>query len=175
MDKLDKILNKLNKIEKQIEKINNMLEPKAGVVEESLDPLIPDAIQYILEKNSVSSAELQSHFDIGYARTNRILDELCELGFIEEFDIETDTQIIIKEAASQRPVTEESRLVEAVKIIKKRKTVSSAVLQRNLKIGYAHAAQLLDELEELGYIAPAEGSKPRAVLERKKKKSVARN
>jgi S-DNA-T family DNA segregation ATPase FtsK/SpoIIIE len=37
-------------------------------------------------------------------------------------------------------------------------------LQRKLKIGYARAASLMDELETRGIISSQEGSKPRRVL-----------
>jgi S-DNA-T family DNA segregation ATPase FtsK/SpoIIIE len=38
------------------------------------------------------------------------------------------------------------------------------MLQRRLRIGYARAARLIDQMEEHGYITPADGSKPRQVL-----------
>jgi S-DNA-T family DNA segregation ATPase FtsK/SpoIIIE len=41
---------------------------------------------------------------------------------------------------------------------------SASLLQRRLKIGYARAARLLDELEAAGIVGQAEGSKPRDVL-----------
>jgi S-DNA-T family DNA segregation ATPase FtsK/SpoIIIE len=41
---------------------------------------------------------------------------------------------------------------------------SASLLQRRLKVGYARAARLLDELEEAGIVGPAEGSKPREVF-----------
>ncbi|HRH23005.1 MAG TPA: DNA translocase FtsK 4TM domain-containing protein [Candidatus Magasanikbacteria bacterium] len=41
---------------------------------------------------------------------------------------------------------------------------SSSLLQRRLKVGYARAARLMDELEEAGVIGPGSGAKPREIL-----------
>ncbi|HBB37802.1 MAG: Cell division protein FtsK/SpoIIIE [Candidatus Magasanikbacteria bacterium GW2011_GWD2_43_18] len=41
---------------------------------------------------------------------------------------------------------------------------SASYLQRRMRIGYARAARILDELEEAGIIGPADGAKPREVL-----------
>ena len=41
---------------------------------------------------------------------------------------------------------------------------SASFLQRKLKIGYARAARILDELEAAGVIGPADGAKPREIL-----------
>jgi S-DNA-T family DNA segregation ATPase FtsK/SpoIIIE len=42
---------------------------------------------------------------------------------------------------------------------------STSYLQRKLGIGYSRAAKLIDMLEERGVIGPANGSKPREVLD----------
>lgn len=44
------------------------------------------------------------------------------------------------------------------------KSASTTYLQRKLKIGYARAASLMDELEANGIIGPQEGAKPRRVI-----------
>ncbi|MDT7880002.1 MAG: DNA translocase FtsK [Candidatus Hydrothermia bacterium] len=54
-------------------------------------------------------------------------------------------------------------LKEAIKLIAGRKTTSATFLQRKLKIGFARAARIIDQLEELGIVGPADGPKPREV------------
>jgi S-DNA-T family DNA segregation ATPase FtsK/SpoIIIE len=55
---------------------------------------------------------------------------------------------------------------QAIEIIMQQEKASASLLQRRLSIGYARAARLLDQLEKAGYVGPAEGSKPRAVIRR---------
>lgn len=53
---------------------------------------------------------------------------------------------------------------QALSIVVASKTASTTFLQRKLKIGYARAASLMDELEQNGVIGPQEGAKPRRVI-----------
>ncbi len=54
--------------------------------------------------------------------------------------------------------------MEAKEIVIKAGKASATLLQRRLRVGYARAARLLDILEEMGVVGPAEGAKPREVL-----------
>jgi DNA segregation ATPase FtsK/SpoIIIE, S-DNA-T family len=47
---------------------------------------------------------------------------------------------------------------------KSRDEVSISILQRHLRIGFNRSARLIDQLEQAGVVAPAQGSKPRKVL-----------
>ena len=59
----------------------------------------------------------------------------------------------------------DSLIDEALNIITQLDTASTTVLQRKLRVGYARAARIVDELEELGYISsPAGNNKARNVL-----------
>lgn len=53
---------------------------------------------------------------------------------------------------------------QALNLVLASKNASTTYLQRKLKIGYARAASLMDELETNGIIGPQEGSRPRRVL-----------
>jgi S-DNA-T family DNA segregation ATPase FtsK/SpoIIIE len=52
---------------------------------------------------------------------------------------------------------------EAVALIGRHHTASTSFLQRKLRIGYARAARLLDQLEAAGLVGPAQGNLPREV------------
>ena len=53
---------------------------------------------------------------------------------------------------------------QALTIVLASKSASTTFLQRKLKIGYARAASLMDELESNGVIGPQDGAKPRRVI-----------
>ena len=53
---------------------------------------------------------------------------------------------------------------DALKLVVRHQQGSVSLLQRRLKIGYARAARLIDQLEDAGYVGPFDGSKAREVL-----------
>lgn len=65
------------------------------------------------------------------------------------------------------PRPEDDLFEEAKQVVIKAGKASASVLQRQLRVGYARAARLLDILEQEGIIGPAEGAKPRDVLIKK--------
>ena len=57
-------------------------------------------------------------------------------------------------------------MLDAVGVIQEYDRASASLLQRRLKIGYARAARIIDQLESRGYIGPFDGSNARPVLRR---------
>ena len=55
-------------------------------------------------------------------------------------------------------------LPAAVDVILETGQASVSMLQRRLKLGYARAARIVDEMEEKGIVGPFQGSKPREIL-----------
>ncbi len=59
---------------------------------------------------------------------------------------------------------EDEMFPKAVEVVVEAGMASTTLLQRKLKLGYARAARVIDELSEKGIIGPYEGNKPRKVL-----------
>ena len=53
---------------------------------------------------------------------------------------------------------------DAVRVVVESGKASASLLQRRLRVGYARAARLVEEMEEQGIIGPADGARPRDVL-----------
>jgi len=60
--------------------------------------------------------------------------------------------------------SDEDYIIRAAEVAVNNGQLSTTMLQKKLKLGYARASRIIDELEERGIIGPSEGSKPRKVL-----------
>jgi S-DNA-T family DNA segregation ATPase FtsK/SpoIIIE len=58
----------------------------------------------------------------------------------------------------------DERYEEAVRLVLTTGQASASYLQRRLKLGYARAARIIDQMEQEGLIGASEGSKPREIL-----------
>ncbi len=55
-------------------------------------------------------------------------------------------------------------LMDAARLVVQSQHGSTSMIQRRLKLGYNRAGRIMDQLEGIGVVGPAEGSKPREVL-----------
>ena len=82
-------------------------------------------------------------------------------------------------ASDPEPSSEElegdEMLPAAVDVILETGQASVSMLQRRLKLGYARAARIVDEMEEKGIVGPFQGSKPRAILITKEQWQAKKN
>jgi S-DNA-T family DNA segregation ATPase FtsK/SpoIIIE len=98
-------------------------------------------------------------------------------------DIERNAQQTGKKPAAsvadQEPTADElggdEMLPAAVDVILETGQASVSMLQRRLKLGYARAARIVDEMEEKGIVGPFQGSKPRAILVTKEQWAAMKN
>ena len=55
-------------------------------------------------------------------------------------------------------------LRQALEVAVESGKISTSLIQRRLSLGYGRAAKLIDRMEQLGYVSPPDGQKPRKVL-----------
>jgi S-DNA-T family DNA segregation ATPase FtsK/SpoIIIE len=82
----------------------------------------------------------------------------------EQYDAEVVETIEENVQPAENPEDGDPLLTEALDIIIEEGQASVSLLQRKMRVGYARAGRMIDELEERGYIGKHEGSKPRKVL-----------
>ncbi len=83
----------------------------------------------------------------------------------EQVDAQYNEEVM--DAAKQREAFDEDcdqLLPAAIETVLEYQQASASLLQRKLKVGYARAARIIDQMEERGIIGGFEGSKPRKVL-----------
>ncbi|MGO1469303.1 MAG: DNA translocase FtsK 4TM domain-containing protein [Tissierella sp.] len=81
-----------------------------------------------------------------------------------EKSYDEDVLEVIESSKSINTIDNDVLLPDAIQIILEDGQASISMLQRKLRIGYARAARIIDEMEEQGIIGGYEGSKPRKVL-----------
>ncbi len=101
-----------------------------------------------------------------------------EIGRVTQFwrdqidDPRYDLSIIANDEDSTGSVEEvadddaDRLLMDAVSVIREYDRASASLLQRRLRIGYARAARIIDQLEARGYVGAFDGSNARVVLRR---------
>ena len=105
----------------------------------------------------VSDAEIGR---IGGHWRDQIDDPHYDLSIIENDEDATGTVEDLADDDADR------LLPDAVNVIREYDRASASLLQRRLKVGYARAARIIDQLEARGYIGAFDGSNARVVLRR---------
>lgn len=159
------------------------------------DIIYPEAVLFVQHFKVITESTLARKFNIGHARAMHIIDLLVEDKYILPIDKKQGWRVCETLSDSTfAPATnkmEEAPLdycpecghnlakyryevisddielyLQAVQYAKKTGKMSAALLQRKFKIGYAHAARLVDRMEENRIIGPADGSNPREVFDK---------
>lgn len=92
----------------------------------------------------------------------KICDQAPPNYVIESFDQGSFEDLLNSTSSEAAP--SDQLYHSALEIVMSTGNASTTFLQRKLKIGYARAASLIDQLESQGIVGPAEGSKPRKIL-----------
>lgn len=95
----------------------------------------------------------------------KIIEFLKREGIAPQYKEEvTEIPSGVKLGMAEEPEEKDALFDEAVRVIRQYDRASASLLQRRLKIGYARAARIIDQMEKVGIVGPAEGAKPREVF-----------
>jgi S-DNA-T family DNA segregation ATPase FtsK/SpoIIIE len=95
----------------------------------------------------------------------RVIDFLKKQGLTPQYKEEVTKPTVEMKVGEGGETEERDELFdEAVRVIRQYDRASASLLQRRLKIGYARAARIMDQMEKAGIVGPAEGAKPRDVF-----------
>lgn len=80
-----------------------------------------------------------------------------------------DNMVVTDSEIEQEEQTEEEDELfpEALDFVVDQQKASTSLIQRRFRIGYNRAARIIDDMEQRGFIGPANGSKPREVYKQK--------
>ena len=101
---------------------------------------------------------VKSHYNVDYDQ--QVMEE------IDRKAAQSDTKggAAPEPEANADELAGDEMLPAAVDVILETGQASVSMLQRRLKLGYARAARIVDEMEEQGIVGPFKGSKPREIL-----------
>jgi len=97
---------------------------------------------------------------------NNLIKYLKDLGVAPEYTAEVTEMPLGRLGGRGNGGERDELFEEAVRTVCQYDRASASLLQRRLKVGYARAARIIDELEVAGIVGPGDGSKPRDVLVR---------
>ncbi len=87
----------------------------------------------------------------------------------DECPAEYDQQMVVSDeemAKEEKQADEDELFPQALDFVVKEQRASTSMIQRRFRIGYNRAARIIDDMEQRGYISPANGSKPREVYKK---------
>ncbi len=109
-------------------------------------------------------SEKEIHDVVSYIKSNEFAE------YDQQVIDEIDKQAVKEKGQASFDTDDEGEdrvdpmLTAAIECVIDNKKASTSLLQRKLKVGYARAASLIDEMEERGIVSGYMGSKPREVL-----------
>lgn len=133
--------------------------------------ILKQAAELLCQHADASVPMIQRSLGIDYDTAEEVLDALLQMGVVEEDDVyrkievSEDTKFKLQVFLKQKhPDEQDAFFDKAVKTVLKYDRASASLIQRELDIGYARAARIIDQIEGAGLISPSDGtSNPRVV------------
>lgn len=147
--------------------VSSMVDSRVIIDQPGAEKLLGKGDMLYVPPDASKPMRVQGVF-VSDSEIRNLISFIKHSGVVPEYTEEVTQMPIGKIGAGHGSVgAEEGRdelFEEAVRTICQYDRASASLLQRRLRVGYARAARLIDELEQAGVIGPGDGAKPRDVL-----------
>jgi DNA segregation ATPase FtsK/SpoIIIE, S-DNA-T family len=156
--------------------VSSMIDSRVIIDTPGAEKLLGRGDMLYIPPDQAKPTRIQGSF-ISEKEVKRLVEFLKSRNYPVEYTEEVTSQPLpLKKGAggSQTGADgKDDQLEEAIRLVCQFNTASASFLQRKMSIGYARAARILDQLEEMGIVGAGEGAKPRDVLVRNAEEFLA--
>ncbi|KKR80727.1 MAG: cell division FtsK/SpoIIIE [Candidatus Daviesbacteria bacterium GW2011_GWC1_40_9] len=152
--------------------VSSMIDSRVIIDQPGAEKLLGRGDMLFLPPDASKPIRIQGVF-VSDAEINNLIFYLKELGIAPQYTTEVTEMPLGRMGKGGDFGDRDELFEEAVRTVCQYDRASASLLQRRLRVGYARAARMLDELEESGIVGPGEGSKPRDVLVRNAEEYLA--
>ena len=110
----------------------------------------------------VSDQEIEAV--VNFVKNSEETPNEYDQGIMEEIEKQAAAEKKGKQSAVGDQEDGDERINEAIEVVVEAGVASTSLLQRRMRLGYARASRMIDQLEERGIVGPFDGAKPRTVL-----------
>ena len=143
--------------------VSSMIDSRVILDTPGAEKLLGRGDMLFLPPDASKPVRIQGVF-VQDSEINSLIKYLKDSGVAPEYTEEVTQMPIGRLVANYGD--EDELFEEAVRTVCQYDRASASLLQRRLRVGYARAARIIDELESAGIIGPGDGAKPRDVLVR---------
>ncbi|MBI2622761.1 MAG: DNA translocase FtsK [Candidatus Levybacteria bacterium] len=144
--------------------VSSMIDSRVIIDMPGAEKLLGRGDMLYIPPDQAKPTRIQGSF-VSEKEVKRLVDYLKSKAPVVEYTEEITTQqVVLRKGGALTAGGHDPLLEEAIRVVCQYDRASASLLQRRLKVGYARAARILDELEVMGIVGSGEGSKPRDVL-----------
>lgn len=144
--------------------VSSMVDSRVIIDQPGAEKLLGRGDMLFLPPDASKAVRIQGVY-LSDAEINNLIKYMKDLGIAPQYTAEVTEMPIGRIGGKGGDSGDQDDLFEeAVRTVCQYERASASLLQRRLKVGYARAARIIDELEEAGIIGSGDGSKPRDVL-----------
>ena len=149
--------------------VSSMIDSRVIIDSPGAEKLLGRGDMLYIPPDQAKPSRIQGTY-VSEKEIKKLVDYLKSKNYPVEYTDEVITQPLPlkngRGSSSSGSDSHDAQVEEAIRIVCQFNTASASFLQRKMSIGYAKAARILDQLEEMGIVGPGEGAKPRDVLVR---------